>query len=138
MSSNTVVVSYNTSFAIDNSMFVVDGSYHEGYVYDEDIFFMLGLEIHKDYCFVGASSEVNCIWDYVLDAGLYSNVEFKKSSIDLFIDRYISINGHPDLGLSEEDLQDIDPESYQDLLYDWYRDTYSNLGDTDGDPISLI
>ena len=54
----TVIVSSSASFAIDNSMFVVDGSYEEGYVFDQDVFFMLGLELSKDYCFVGMSNGI--------------------------------------------------------------------------------
>ena len=57
--SNKVVVSSSASFAIDNSMFVVDGSYEQGYDFDQDVFFMLGLEFSKDYCFVGMSNGVD-------------------------------------------------------------------------------
>lgn len=58
MSNVTVIVSSSASFIIDNSMFVVEGSYESGYVYNEDVFFMLGLEPNKDYCLVGMANEV--------------------------------------------------------------------------------
>lgn len=48
-----VLVSKSASFLMDTSMFVVNGNYEDGYVYDKDVFFMLGLKINEDYCFVG-------------------------------------------------------------------------------------
>lgn len=53
-----VLASKSASFVINNSMFVVDGSWSEGYVYDKNIFFMLGLKEEEDYCFVGATSYI--------------------------------------------------------------------------------
>lgn len=47
-----VLVSKSASFAINNSMFVVDGNLNDGYTFDEDVFFMLGLKEHEDYSFV--------------------------------------------------------------------------------------
>lgn len=112
-------------FTLDNSMFVLykqeDGTYASTSEF-WDVCMMLDL---------------NPI-DNVLDIGLFDGMEIVKSPIDLFIDEYILENGHPNLGLSKTDLEELDAESYQDLLYDWYRSTYANLGDIDGDPISLI
>lgn len=53
-----VIVSSTVSFNLDNSMFVVEGSYCKGYVYNKDVFFMLGLKEDQDYCFVGARSYI--------------------------------------------------------------------------------
>ncbi len=47
-----VLVSKSASFAIDNSMFVVEGNIKDGYIFDKDVFFMLGLKEHEDYSFV--------------------------------------------------------------------------------------
>jgi hypothetical protein len=47
-----VLVSESASFTLDNSMFVVDGNFNDGYTFNEDIFFMLGLKEHEDYSFV--------------------------------------------------------------------------------------
>lgn len=48
--SKLVLVSPNASFQLDNSMFVVNGSWESGYEYDEEVFFILGVE---EYVFVG-------------------------------------------------------------------------------------
>ena len=48
-----VLVSPDASFAIDSSMFVVNGSWESGYEYDKDIFFMLGFKLNKDYVYIG-------------------------------------------------------------------------------------
>jgi hypothetical protein len=47
-----VLVSESASFAINNSMFVVDGNLNEGYTFDKGVFFMLGLKEDQDYCFL--------------------------------------------------------------------------------------
>ena len=47
-----VLVSKSASFTINNSMFVVDGNFNDGYTFDEGVFFMLGLKEHEDYSFV--------------------------------------------------------------------------------------
>lgn len=112
-------------FNLDNSMFVIDKQEDGTYA---------GTSEFWDICMM---LDLNPI-DNVLDIGLFDSMEITKSPIDLFIDDYILKNGHPDLGLSEDQLEDIDADSMQDLLYDWYRNTFSNLGDIDGDPISLI
>lgn len=112
-------------FNLDNSMFVIDKQEDGTYA---------GTSEFWDVCMM---LDLNPI-DNLLDIRLFDGMEFKKSPIDLFLDEYILNNGHPDLGLSEDQLEDIDADSMQDLLYDWYRDTYCNTGDTDGDPISLI
>ena len=52
MSNSIAIVSKCASFNLNNSMFVVVGSWSEGYVFDKDIFFMLGLKKEEDYCFV--------------------------------------------------------------------------------------
>ena len=54
--SKLVLVSPESSFAIDSSMFVVNGSYESGYEFDEELFFMLGLKPNEDYCYVGDKS----------------------------------------------------------------------------------
>lgn len=58
-----VIVSQDASFKLDNSMFVVDGSYESGYVYDEDVFIdvcMIESINENDWCFVGD----NCPYTY--------------------------------------------------------------------------
>jgi hypothetical protein len=52
------LVSSSASFMLDNSMFVVEGDEFSGYVYSPEVFFMLGLTIMKDFCFVGQSNPV--------------------------------------------------------------------------------
>jgi hypothetical protein len=47
-----VLVSKEDSWKLDSSMFIIDGSWETGYVYDENIFFMVGV---TSYCEVGAS-----------------------------------------------------------------------------------
>lgn len=44
-----VIVSKDASFKLDNSMFVVNGSYESGYVHNKDIFMIEGIT-SKDYC----------------------------------------------------------------------------------------
>lgn len=51
-----VIVSKDASFKLDNSHFVVDGCYEDGYTYDRDIFFMEGLG-NSEWCPVGKSSQ---------------------------------------------------------------------------------
>lgn len=38
-----VLVSKEDSWKLDTSMFIIDGSWETGYVYDENIFFMVGV-----------------------------------------------------------------------------------------------
>ena len=53
-----VIVSKSASFNIDSSMFVVDGCWSEGYIFDREVFFMLGFKHDQDYCFVGATNYI--------------------------------------------------------------------------------
>jgi len=53
--SKLVLVSPESSFAIDSSMFLVNGSWESGYEYDEEIFFMLNIEYVHEY----SSSPIN-------------------------------------------------------------------------------
>lgn len=50
-----VVVSKAHAWSLDNSMFIVEGSWETGYVYSHEVFFMLGL---NDYCTLGARCEL--------------------------------------------------------------------------------
>jgi hypothetical protein len=54
-----VLVSREDAWKLDTSMFVVDGSWKTGYLYDRQIFFMVGV---TSYCGEGASSFASLNW----------------------------------------------------------------------------
>jgi hypothetical protein len=51
-----VIVSKEDSWKLDSSMFIIDGSWETGYVYDKNIFFMVGVTTFYEE---GASSPVS-------------------------------------------------------------------------------
>jgi hypothetical protein len=100
MSNSTIVmVSSAASFNLDNSMFVVDGSLLEGYAFDKNIFFMLGLKEDKDYCFVGATNYVKHPYRFRIGGdsvdSLYEAFLYDESRISEVLDfMYKSILSH--------------------------------------------